>query len=210
MQIEHWAARSRSSALSADCPRQPVCPTVAVHARCKNWAVCSAPLTRGWECERAQRGTELPSLHSVLTGHTGANGCRGTFFFSTQRCETQLSSGKKRTPQPGVGSAFTFTMTYKPFSVWLCGHWSPSQNPHSVRSYFSYVERRNWVLKMTAWNKGLRGFPEVSLSAISAIDLSWSWEPWQAIRPWWSWHVVQIKLSGIFRDEAVASWLFYS
>lgn len=37
----------------------------------------------------------------------------------TQRCETRLSFGKNRTPQPGVGSAFTFIMTYEPFSVLL-------------------------------------------------------------------------------------------
>lgn len=129
-----------------------VCPTVAVHARCKNWTVCSAPLThsglRVWA--RPERdGTSFFALSSQGS-REGQRMQRHLFVHNGVKHDFHLE--KNRRPQPGVGSAFTFIMTCKPFSVLLWGHWSPSQNPHSVRS-----------LKMTAWNKGLRGFPEVSL-----------------------------------------------
>lgn len=124
-----------------------VCPTVAVHARCKNWTVCSAPLThsglRVWA--RPERdGTSFFALSSHGS-RKGQRMQRHLFVHNGVKHDFHLE--KNRRPQPGVGSAFTFKMTCKPFSVLLWGHWSPSQNPHSVRSYFSYVERRNWFWK---------------------------------------------------------------
>lgn len=141
MQIEHWAARSQSSALSAGLSN--CCSSRSVQELNR---LLSSSHSLGVESVSAPREGRYfllcTQFSRVTRGPTDAEA-----LVRTQRCETRLSFGKNRTPQPGVGSAFTFIMTCKPFSVLLWGHWSPSQNPHSVRSYFSYVERRNWFWK---------------------------------------------------------------
>lgn len=112
-EMKHWVAT------------EPLCRPLGVHAvslsNCcgARWETsrllgCSH---MAQECEGAQKQNRLPSLHSVLSGHTRANGLeRMQRHFFIRVCVKRNSRlDRKKVPQRGVCSALTFILTYRPF-----------------------------------------------------------------------------------------------